>query len=110
MQELSAREQVALCFYTGAKTPEEAINLILQKALNDAVDHLDWTEHSGYKKACYALAKWRGSVECFVDPDEEIEGMDRNLSIEKKIELVYAQLNREMASYNSFEAWEMDRD
>ena len=36
--------------------------------------------------------------------------MDRNLSIEKKIELVYAQLNREMASHNSFEAWEMDRD
>lgn len=109
MESMSARELVALCFYTGAKTPEEAIKMILEKALDDAVNHLDWTEHSGYRKACLALAKWRESVECFVDPDAEIEGMHRNHSIEKKTELVYAQLNREMHSHNSFEAWEMDR-
>ena len=107
---LSARQEVALCFHTGAKTPEEAIEIILEKALSDAVDHLDWTEHSEYRKACLALAKWRESVECFVDPDQEVEGMHHSLSIEKKVRLVYAQLNREMHSHNSLELWEMDRD
>ena len=106
MQKLSAREQTALCFYTGAKTPKEAINLIISKALDDAVDHLDWTEHSGYKKACYALAKWRESVECFVDPDEEIEGMHRNLPVEKKIELIYQQIERETRSLAQLEEME----
>lgn len=106
MQELTEREAVALCSYTGAKTPEKALELAIETTLDDAVEHLDWVQHEEYRKARLALTKWRESADFFVDPDQEVEGMHRNLPVEKKIELIYQQIERETRSLAQLEEME----
>ena len=96
----------AMMLYHNASTVDEARD----KYLEEIINHYEWTNNSSYREAQLALTRWREDHEYFVEIDAPIEGLSWQLPPEKKVELIWAQLRREMASYVQYETWVTERD